>query len=108
MRKYPEFEFNCSQSTLFQAKIQAFAYLTLNMFEVVLSEAPERGGNGDRNEANVWIDFFHYALSNSAALRSILNLPHTGLLYSPVLMELFVEWWTREIELRKTEPEPQP
>lgn len=92
VRTDPDFDGNCGKSGLFQAKLQAFAYLKLNMFEVILAEAPEPAQQGRRNASNVWLDFFHYTIANSSVIRGILERSDTSQLYNPVLIGLYEEW----------------
>ena len=92
VRSDSEFESKCGQSRLFQAKLQAFAYLCLNMFEVVLAEAPEPEQQGHRNASNHWVDFFRHAVSRSTVVREILEASEARQLYDPVLIALYTEW----------------
>jgi hypothetical protein len=92
VRTDPEFGRKCGRSGLFQAKLQAFAYLKLNMFEVILAEVPEPARHGLRNASNVWLAFFHYTIAKSSAIRDILERPDAAQLYNPVLIGLYEEW----------------
>ena len=88
----PEFIRKCAGSVYFRAKLEAFAYLKLNMFEVVLAEAPDPARNGKRNVSNVWLDYFRHTLERSSVFREILGRPDTAQLYNPVLLALWEEW----------------
>ncbi len=92
VRTDPDFDAKCAKSGLFNAKLQAFAYLKLNMFEVILAEVPEPAQQGQRNPSNVWLDFFHYSLAGSSVIRGILERSETPQLYNPVLVALYQEW----------------
>jgi hypothetical protein len=67
VRTDADFDAKCAKSGVFQAKLEAFAYLCLNAFEVILAEPPEPAQRGKRNESNVWVDFFHNSLARSSA-----------------------------------------
>ena len=92
VRKDPDFEGKCGQSICFQAKLRAFAYLSINMFEIVLAEIPSPKRKGRRNESAVWIDFFEHAIAESSIVREILEHPHTVQVYSPALMGHYARW----------------
>ena len=96
MRSDSDFASHCEQSVLFQAKLEAFAYLILNMFEVVLAEAPTPERKGRRTESAVWVDFFKHAISKSSIVRGILEIPHSMQVYSHVLTDLYADWQKSE------------
>ncbi len=76
----------CCSSERFKAKREAFAYLMLNMFEVIFLETPESAKQVDGNASNTWLKFFHYSVLRSAVLRGILESPDAPTMYSPVLI----------------------
>src|SRR5581483_7606523 len=77
---------------LSKAKLEAFAYLKLNMFEVVLVEIPNPGPQERPNVSNVWLNFFHDSLARSSTLRGILERPDAPRLYNRVLLALYSHW----------------
>jgi hypothetical protein len=79
-------------SLQFRAKLEAFAYLQLNMFEIILLEIPEPAEGMDRNHSNVWCDFFFDTISRSSLARSILDRPNSGKIYNIVLLALYDQW----------------
>jgi hypothetical protein len=86
-------------SLRFRAKLEAFAYLHLNIFEIVIFELPEPAYGENRNAANIWCDFFFDTISHSAIMRSILELPNASLVYSPVLISLYNQWKAKSLEV---------
>ena len=80
------------KSPLFRAKLEAFAYLQLNMFEIVVLEVPEPSTGEDRNPSNVWCDFFFDTLARSSVMRSILDRPNSAKIYNTVLLMLYDQW----------------
>ena len=76
-------------STLFQGKLRAFAYLHLNMFEVILTEASERGTRG-RTMSKVWLAYFRDTLSRSRLVRRVMD--ENPKLWNPNLLKLYGEW----------------
>jgi hypothetical protein len=82
------------KSLLFRSKLEAFAYLQLNMFEIVLLEVPEPSIGEDRNPARVWCDFYFDSLARSSVMRSILERPSSARIYNAVLMTLYEQWKT--------------
>jgi len=81
-------------SLQFRAKLEAFAYLQLNMFEIVLLEVPEPSTGEDRNPSSVWCDFYFDTLSRSSVMRSILERPNSARIYNTVLLTLYDQWKT--------------
>jgi len=92
VRADANFDTNCANSGIFHAKLEAFAYLCLNAFEVILAEAPKPAKRGHRNESNIWVDFFHDSLARSSVIRGILERPDTPKLWSPILIARYEEW----------------
>jgi hypothetical protein len=92
IRLSPDYERLCARSPVFQAKLEAFAYLKLNMFEIVLVEAPEPTATGTRNYSNVWLDYFHHTVARSSVIRAIFERPDASQLYNPLLIELYRQW----------------
>jgi hypothetical protein len=89
-------EFNDS-SPQFRAKLEAFAYLQLNMFEIVLLEVPKPGRRGNRNPSKIWYNFFYDSLSRSSLMRSILERPNSAEIYNSVLITLYTQWKKRTV-----------
>lgn len=90
----PNFSF---AGQLFQAKLRAFAYLHLNMFEVILTEASEPSTRG-RAMSRVWLAYFRDTVSRSGIVRRILD--QNPQLWNPALIKLYKEW-------KKTQPRPR-
>ena len=80
------------ESALFQARLVAFAHLHLNMFEIVLTEAPNPKAKGKRHQSEAWIRYFENTLRHSSAIRSILEEPETSKIWSKALMDAYVVW----------------
>jgi hypothetical protein len=75
---------------LFRGKLRAFAYLHLNMFEVMLSEGSDRISRGDLM-FKMWRDYFHDMLKRSSVIRSILDEgPQT--LWNAKFIKIYNEW----------------
>jgi hypothetical protein len=79
-------------SLQFRSKLEAFAYLMLNMFEIVLVEAPDPVSSGTRNPTNIWCDFFYDCLTRSSILRSILERPNSARIYNTALLAHYQRW----------------
>jgi hypothetical protein len=82
-------------SVQFRAKLEAFAYLELNMFEIVLLEIPKLAWLRRRNPSKVWREFFYDALSRSSLMCSILERPSSAKIYNSALLELYHQWKTK-------------
>jgi hypothetical protein len=80
---------------LLQAKIEAFAHLHLNMFEIILKEAPNPGRPGKENLSNVWVNYFEDTLARSRRVREILDAPESGRIWSEALREKYDDWKRR-------------
>jgi hypothetical protein len=91
-RALPDPKFD-PDAPLFQAKLRAFAYLHLNMFEVILTEASEPGLRG-RGMAKVWLTYFHDTLSRSRLVRRVLD--EYPQLWNPKLLKLYRKWERRQ------------
>jgi len=92
VRTDADFGPKCAESALFHAKLEAFAYLCLNAFEVILAEAPKPARRGHRNESNIWADFFRDSVARSSVVRSILERSDASRIWSPILIECYQEW----------------
>src|SRR5579883_1340659 len=92
VRRDPEFIRKYSTSVHFQAKLEAFAYLKLNMFEVVLAESRLNLFGRQRGVSKVWRRYFRHTLQHSSLIRNILDRPETKLLYNQRLLDLWVQW----------------
>jgi hypothetical protein len=74
---------------LFQAKLRAFAYLHLNMFEVILAY----GAAGLDTESKMWMAYFYDTLARSSLVRRILDQnPH---LWNEEFFSLYRGWKDR-------------
>ena len=82
------------KSLLFRSKLEAFAYLQLNMFEIILLEVPEPSTGEERNPARVWCDFYFDSIARSSVMREILDRPNSAKIYNAVLMTLYAQWKT--------------
>jgi hypothetical protein len=87
VRKTREF-MEAEKSPLFNAKLQAFAYLLLNTFEIILSEAPQEQDATQDTWSNVWRKYFENTVTRSSIVRSILE--HSDL-HRGVLLKLLVK-----------------
>jgi hypothetical protein len=76
----------------FQAKLLAFAHLHLNMFEIVLAEAPNPNASDPKNQSNVWVDYFHDTLTRSSLIRKVLDEPESRKIWNKVLLGLYTQW----------------
>ncbi|MGC9973472.1 MAG: hypothetical protein ABSE56_23095 [Bryobacteraceae bacterium] len=90
IRQSQEFT-EAEKSPLFRAKLQAFAHLGLNMFEIILAESPNPK-KGERTASHVWRDFFTATVKRSSLLRAILEHPESANIYQPALLALYDEW----------------
>jgi hypothetical protein len=79
-------------SPLFVAKLEAFAYFKLNMFEIILVHAETTRSKRKRAASNSWHDFYIYSIAHSSMTRSILDRPDSVHVYNPVLMKLYTDW----------------
>jgi len=85
----------CSADVLepkFQAKLLAFAHLHLNMFEIVLAEAPDPEASDPNNHTNVWLRYLDDTLTRSSLIRKVLDEPESGKIWSAVLLEEYGKW----------------
>jgi hypothetical protein len=73
-------------ASLFQAKLRAFAHLHLNMFEIILNEAPNPAEGEKQNPSNVWLNYFEDTLSRSRLIREVLEEPESRRIWSSVLL----------------------
>jgi hypothetical protein len=102
VRADADFSAKCAESRLFHAKLEAFAYLCLNAFEVILAEA-----RGRRNESNIWADFFRDSVARSTVVRSILERPDASRIWSPILIERYEEWKSSTASAGADTPAPK-
>ena len=75
-----------------KAKLEAFAHLHLNMFEIVLAEAPNPGSGERQNQSNVWISYFQDTLRRCSLIRKVLEEPASNRIWSRVLLEQYSDW----------------
>jgi hypothetical protein len=73
-------------------KLEAFAHLHLNMFEIVLAEAPNPLGGNNENQSNVWISYFHDTLQRCSLIREVLEEPASSKIWNRVLLEQYGDW----------------
>jgi hypothetical protein len=86
-----------SRDPVFQAKLEALAYLKLNMLEVILAEIPksERTIKPNvwarifRKGENTWVTFFRYTVKNSDPIRQILDKDENAQLYNQAVIKLY-------------------
>src|SRR5215472_8128738 len=76
----------------FHAKLLAFAHLHLNMFEIVLAEAPAAEECDPNNHTNVWNRYLDDTLTRSSLIRKVLDEPESGKIWSPKLLEKYQKW----------------
>ena len=88
----PEEDAEEANTPLFRAKLAAFAHLHLNMFEMILNEAPNPETGHAWNESNVWINYLHDTLARSALIRQVLDEPESSRIWSPVLLAKYKDW----------------
>jgi hypothetical protein len=101
IRAAPEFDASSQQ---FQGKLEAFAYLYLNMFEIVLFEARESSKRGERDPPSLWLKFFHFTVARSSIVRTILEGPDSNQLYNPVLLAHYEQWKKNTEGATKADP----
>jgi hypothetical protein len=77
---------------LFQAKLMAFAHLHLNMFDIILVEAPKPSSGKKRNPSNVWFDYFQDTLNRSSIMRKVLEEPERELLWGQLMLGEYERW----------------
>jgi hypothetical protein len=80
------------KNTPFERKMKAFAHLHLNMFEIVLAEAPNSGSGERQNQSNVWIRYFHDTLRRCSIVRDVLEDETSKDIWNPVLIEMYGDW----------------
>jgi hypothetical protein len=80
------------KSPEFQAKLEAFAYLHLNMFDVVILEALDPAIGAEQRRSRVWLDYFYDTVARSSVTRGILERPDSVQLFNPVLLKLYKQW----------------
>ena len=97
--------------TVFQVKLEAFADVLLNMFDVMLSELPnpskavaelQRLGAKAHSRSDIWIRFFLDTVAGSSLVRERIEGKgpiRKGGTYQPALLGLYREW--QEISSRK-------
>jgi hypothetical protein len=88
----PEEDVEEVKKPLFRAKLEAFAHLHLNMFEMILNEAPNPETGKAWNESNVWINYLHDTLTRSALIREVLEEPGSNRIWSPLLLAKYRDW----------------
>jgi len=88
----PEEDIGEAQKPLFRAKLDAFAHLHLNMFEMILNEAPNPKTGRSWNESSVWINYLHDTFARSALIRGVLEEAASSRIWSPVLLEKYKDW----------------
>jgi hypothetical protein len=76
----------------FQAKLRAFAHLHLNMFEIVLQEAPNPKEGDSENLSNMWTNYFEDTLNRSTLIRNVLEEPATRTIWSRVILQKYRQW----------------
>jgi hypothetical protein len=76
----------------FRGKLLAFAHLHLNMFEIVLAEAPEPQASDPNNHTNVWLRYLDDTLTRSSLIRKVLEEPASGKIWSAVLLDQYGKW----------------
>ncbi len=77
---------------VFQAKLRAFAHLHLNMFEIILNEAPAPSKGRGQNPSNIWFNYFRDTLSRSRVIREVLDEPDSTQIWSPILLREYGSW----------------
>jgi hypothetical protein len=75
-----------------QAKLLAFAHLHLNMFEIVLVEAPSPTPFGQKKQFKMWVNYFHDTLARSRLIRRVLDEPESKLIWNEKLLKLYKAW----------------
>ena len=70
---------------LLAGELEAFAYMVLNSFEILLAVPPGARDKQGEAEYETWRQFVHGTLKTSAALREILRNPAVRSLYGPEL-----------------------
>ncbi len=58
----------------FAAKLSAFSHLHLNMFEIILNEAPNPAKSHQENQSDIWLNYFHDTLSRSRRIEKLLKI----------------------------------
>ena len=86
----------------FQAKLLAFAHLHLNMFEIVVAEAPDPQASDPNNHTNVWLRYLDDTLTRSSLIRKVLEEPESGKIWSAVLLDQYGKWKDAHKELSAT------
>jgi hypothetical protein len=89
------------------AKLRGFAHLHLNMFEIVVNEAPRpisrilwyRILPNRSNASNVWYAYLHDTFTRSRMIREVLETERP--IWSPALYEELVKWRERTGNGRK-------
>jgi len=71
---------------LLSGKVEAFAYMILNTFEILLAVHPGAGDKRGNSEYQTWRQFVHDTLKRSSALRQKLEDPAVQCLYGPELI----------------------
>ena len=75
-----------------QAKLRAFAHLHLNMFEIMLNEAPSPRAGVKKNASNIWYQYFEDTLCRSQLMRDILDEPISKRIWSESLLKEYERW----------------
>jgi hypothetical protein len=76
----------------FRGKLEAFAHFHLNMFEIVLVEAPRPGKGRKSNQSNVWYEYFHDTLERSQLVRNVLEKEGPKRIWSDHMLKEYARW----------------
>ena len=68
------------------AKLESFAYLILNIFEILLVVRPGAMNKREKAEYDTWRFFFHDTVAKSSIIRRLLEDPAVRRLYGSVLL----------------------
>ena len=91
VRNAEEFK-NVKNAPIFQAKLEAFSYLIINTFEMVLAETLNARDCADRNTSQLWKNFFTDTISKSTLMRNILEREEAAATLHPNLLALYKNW----------------
>jgi hypothetical protein len=72
---------------LVSGKLEAFAYMILNVFEILLAVHPGAGDKRGNADYETWRQFAHDTLKKSSTLRQMLETPAVRCLYGTELLE---------------------
>jgi hypothetical protein len=87
-------------SPLFRARLEAFAYLQLNMFEIVLHEIQKPRKHRKKAPSVLWHEFFRYTVAHSSVARAILDQPESADLYNPDLLRVYARWKGEQLKAK--------